>query len=583
MIKTISLMHKIVPVAALLAVCTSWANPQAQDDQQRYAKGKQLAETYCVSCHLAPNPEDIPKEHWPVTLAAMGLYLGFEGDELPDFVSARLREPYAPYNVAKILTDPEGNEHEMVDVFKAFVHSNPVTSVENWRLIRDYYVENAPTIDEMFMPQPKHPVIEGFTPVIPELEIEPNGLVLTTLVDEAKQHLYVGRAVGRPTGAKPARPEDVLSVDLKTGKRIGHSVLTTQPIHLEKTDTGIRMSTHGNMPIDSPDKRAGSIIDLTDFGTEKQKSRLLVDNIQRVTQHHSHDLNGDGLEDIIVPMFGDGNLGVGDGRFTIFWQTPEYEKLWQDTSAKDLPGPLLQGGFREEVLMSFAGPVAARIADFNKDGKPDIALLVAQGLQQLILYINEGDSKFSQHLVMQNRPSFGGNSMYVEDMDGDGHTDIIVLNGDFGTRLPENGYTLPKRHHGLRVYRNNGDLTFTESYYYPMHGALKSTIADFDGDGDQDIAVIATYPRWEWEQPETFAYLENLGGLKFKPASLPREYFGVWISIEHGDVNADGKPDIVLGSANWPSFVPENWWMTKEIMQGRSGEPPTITFLLNKH
>lgn len=578
----ISLMRKIMPATALLAVCTAWTDAQAQGDQESHALGKQLAETYCVSCHLAPNPEDIPKEHWPITLAAMGLYLGFEGDELPDFVSAKIREPYAHYNVAKTLTDPQGNEHEMVDVFKAFVHSEPVTSVENWRLIRDYYVENAPTKAEMFLAQPKHPVIEGFKPVIPNLEIEPNGLVLTTLVDEAKQHLYVGRAVGRPTGAKIARPEDLLSVDLRTGKRIGHSVLTTQPIHLEKTETGIRLSTHGNMPIDSPEQRAGSIIDWTDFGTEKQQARMLINGIQRVTQHHTHDLNGDGLEDIIVPMFGDGNLGVGDGRFTIFWQTPEYEKMWQDAPAGNPPGPL-EGAFREEVLMELAGPVAARIADFNKDGRPDIALLVAQGLQQLILYINEGDTKFSRHLVKQHTPSFGGNSMYVEDMDGDGHTDIIVLNGDFGTRLPEDGFTLPKAHHGLRIYRNNGDLTFTESYHYPMHGAMKSTITDFDGDGDQDIAIIATYPRWEWDQPETFAYLENQGDFKFKPASLPRDYFGVWISIETGDVNADGKPDIVLGSANWPSFVPENWWATKEIMRGREGEPPTITFLLNDH
>ena len=308
---------------------------------------------------------------------------------------------------------------------------------------------------------------------------------------------------------------------------------------------------------------------------------MLANGLQRITQHLTHDLNGDGLDDILVTMFGNGNLTVGGGRFSVFWQTPEFAELWEDAPAEIPRGPL-EGALRETVLMERAGIMHTGIADFNQDGRPDIVLLTAQGLQEIILFINHGNGLFTQQVVKQHAPGFGGNSLYVEDMDGDGHMDIVVVNGDFSSRAPVDGYTPPKQYHGLRIFRNNGDLTFTQRYFYPMHGALKSAITDYDGDGDQDIALIAQYTRWEWDEPETFVYLENQGGLEFEPSSLAREFFGVWTSVEAGDVNADEKPDIILGLANWPRFTPPDW-TTREIMEGRNGEAATITFLLNDH
>jgi len=56
----------------------------------------------------------------------------------------------------------------------------------------------------------------------------------------------------------------------------------------------------------------------------------------------------------------------------------------------------------------------------------------------------------------------------------------------------------------------------------------------------------------------------------------------VWMSVEAADVNADAKPDIVLGLANWPDFVPTDW-TDKQILQARNGEAATITFLINDH
>lgn len=572
-------MRSILQMATLLAACVIWAKTHAQSGQGPGFTGTELADIHCVRCHLAPNPTDLAKEEWPRVLAAMGLYLGYQGDELPDFASVQEREARADYLITKTLLDAHGNEHS-ISAYRAFVVSQPLISDSDWLVMRNYFVEHAAPMADMFLPAPEHPLLEGFTPEIPTLDLEPNGLVITTLVDEAKQRLYVGRSSGLPADVEREQPEDLVALDLRTGRRVGYAELEFHPVDMEVTATGIRVSVHGETPV-VPGNGQGYIADWRGFGTQESRRRMLVKGLHWVTQHHTHDLNGDGLDDIVATMFGDGNLVTGGGRFSVYWQTPEYAELWQDAPAEIPHGPL-EGALRETVLMERAGMIGSAIADFNHDGRPDVALLTAQGLQQIVLFINEGNGAFTQTIVKQHTPSFGGNSLYAADMDGDAWTDIVVINGDFGSQPPEEGFTPPKPHHGLRIYRNNGDLTFTERYFYPMHGAIKSAITDYDGDGDQDIALIAHYPRWEWDEPETFVYLENQGDLAFAPSSLPREYFGIWVSVEAADVNADDKLDIVLGLSNWPGFVPSDW-TTREIMEGRNGEAATITFLLNEH
>ena len=570
-----------------LAACVIWTNAHAQSGQDAHRTGRELADIHCVRCHLAPDPAELPKEMWPRMLLGMGLYLGFHGDELPEFVSVEDSDqaPPADFVVIKKLTDAEGNEQNFMGV-KEFVLSEPIISEAEWFAIRDYYIDNAPPMaDWVVPPPPENPRLEAFTPTVPDLDLAPNGLVLSTAVDDANQRLYIGRAVGtltlRVSGQEIADKEELIAFDMKTGERLGSAPLDSEPIDMELTETGVRLSAHGWAPLDVG-KGNGHITDFTGLETGKPQRRMLLGGAYRIAQSHNHDLNGDGLEDIVVAKYGDGNQHVHGGGLSILWQTPEFAEIWKDAPAEIPRGPL-EGALRETVLTNHVGPVGSAIADFNNDGRPDIALLVAQGWQDVSVFVNQGDGEFTQQIVKRYPPTLNGDSINAADVDGDGLTDIIVLHGDNpGGNYIGGPNNLLNPDHGVRVLQNNGDMTFTERYHYYMQGAVRSTVADYDGDGDQDIAALGLYADWSSEEPETFVYLENQGGFEFKPYSMPREHFGIWGSIDTADVNADNKPDIVLGLANWPGFVPPDW-TTRPIMEGRNGEAATITFLLNDY
>lgn len=549
--------------------------------------GKELVDRYCVRCHLAPDPADLAKEYWPYALHYMGNYVGMKGDEFDDMRVESFPpelEPVQDYTKRYFLYDNNGYFRDFYP-FKEHIPPQPEMSKEEFLRMRDYFVSNARPWKEMEMQAPKAPLTRVFKPVKPKLELEPDALILSTLVDPRRQRLYVGRTVIDDWVGGGERREgfdkwdDVVVLDLATGKRIADQRVASDPIDMKLTETGMRLVTHGRFPMTKVG--LGRITDW-EFDGKEPRARMLINGEQRLVEHHTVDMNGDGLPDIVANAFGDGYADGAKSVLTIFYQTPGYTKLWQDAPAEIPPGPLA-GALREKVLDRTAGLIGNTIADFNNDGRPDIAALVAQGRQELLLFINNGDETFTRHVLDRNTPSYGGNSLRAADFDGDGKMDLVVLNGDnvAGNHII-NIIPAPRPQHGIRIFRNNGDLTFTKSYYYRMHGAIRSVVEDFDGDGDMDIAAISLFPQWSQDEPETFVYLENKGGFRFEPQSIGREFFGVWCSIEATDVNGDGKKDIVLGLGNFPELVPPDWITNHKAMQGRKGKAESIIYLLNQ-
>ena len=550
------------------------------------ATGRQLVDRHCVRCHLAPEPTDLAKEYWPYALHYMGNYVGMKGDEFPDFRTEDFPpelEPVKDYTRRYFLYGSDGWFRDFYP-FRQYIPAQPEMSAEEFRQVREYYVANARPWREMEQQAPKAPLAKLFRPAVPKLDLEPDALVLSTLVDPARNRLYVGRTViddwvgGGERRAGFDRWDDLAVLDLATGRRLATQQLTSDPIDMALTPTGVRLVTHGHFPL----SKVG-IAAITDweFDGGKARARMLVNGKQRFVQHHTADMNGDGLADIVGNAFGDGVAADAQAILSVWYQTPDYAKQWPAAAAEIPPGAM--PGLREKAIAEDSGLIGSAIADFNGDGRPDIAAVIAQGRQELILLVNNGDETFTRHVLDRHTPSWGGNSLNAADFDGDGDTDLVVLNGDnvagnhIGKIVPA-----PRPQHGIRAHRNDGGLKFTEQFYYRMHGAIRSVVRDFDGDGDPDIAAIALFPQWNQDEPETFVYLENKGSFRFEPQSIPREFFSVWCSIEAADVNGDGRTDIILGLGNFPELVPPDWITAHKAMQGRGGKAPSVIFLLNQ-
>jgi hypothetical protein len=138
----------------------------------------------------------------------------------------------------------------------------------------------------------------------------------------------------------------------------------------------------------------------------------------------------------------------------------------------------------------------------------------------------------------------------MHDFNGDGRLDIVYVNGDnfdFSRVL--------KPYHGVRILENKGSNAFRERFFFPVYGAARAEVADFDKDGDLDILATSTFADFERHPERGIMFLENAGGYAFRPYAFTIASGNHWNLTATADVNGDGWLDVLIGAMDLESIA----------------------------
>lgn len=175
-------------------------------------------------------------------------------------------------------------------------------------------------------------------------------------------------------------------------------------------------------------------------------------------------------------------------------------------------------------------PSDLAVGDLDNDGKPDLAITEPfTNTLHLLKNITSGEAilfDYKLTLVPKTEP----NQVSMADLDGDGNTDIIVCSSGSDS---------------ITVFQNKstaGNYTFIPRSFKVGTSPNNVSIGDLDGDGKPDLAVSSSEI-----EVKVLRNTSSGGNVSFAGA------VGYFVSgsssfTSIGDLNADGRPDLVVGN-----------------------------------
>lgn len=211
--------------------------------------------------------------------------------------------------------------------------------------------------------------------------------------------------------------------------------------------------------------------------------------------------------------------------------------------------------FKRQPLMQFMysslGTVLAA-GDANADGLNDIWIGGDEG-QPAKLFLQQPGGKFEAN------PAFawdhGGNARpaaaLMKDLNGDGHTDIYIARGGYDLWEPISPALQDQ------LWLGDGKGHFSQLALPDLSASAKSCVraADIDGDGDQDLFVGGRVVPGQYPVTPRSYLLINEKNKEFRIQPAPFDSAGMVTDAQWIDLNADGRPDLILAGEMMPIQV----------------------------
>jgi len=195
--------------------------------------------------------------------------------------------------------------------------------------------------------------------------------------------------------------------------------------------------------------------------------------------------------------------------------------------------------FAETAVMSdLAAPV--HITAVDMDGDADLDLIVAcmgqifptnDRIGSIVVLENDGMQRFTKHVIAERTARV--TDVQSGDFNGDGRRDLAV--GQFGYDQGE-----------IRWMENRGGWRFDSHSLLNLSGTVNVCVADFDGNGREDIVAVVS------QQYEEIHLFDNTSsgsfGHKVIFGSINEDFGSSGLSI--CDLNRDGRPDLLYSNGD---------------------------------
>ena len=289
---------------------------------------------------------------------------------------------------------------------------------------------------------------------------------------------------------------------------------TYAAITILNTATGLAAYSVSNFtPVFSPVKTGISAYDFTaklDFTAGASPYSVAIG-----------DLDGDGKPDLVFANYSDGTVSI-----------------LRNTS---LSGNLNAGSFAAKVdFTTGAGPISVAIGDLDGDGKPDLVVSNDNSNSVSILHNTISNGSIDVNSFAAKVDFTTGSSPYtvaIADLDKDGRPDLAVTNGSDNSISILQNTTAANGVIDANSFAGKVDF---------ITGTLPTSvvIGDLDGDGKPDLAVTNDFSN-------TLSVFRNTsaGGSISFAAKVDFATGANPMSVAIGDLDGDGKPDLAVANS----------------------------------
>ena len=246
------------------------------------------------------------------------------------------------------------------------------------------------------------------------------------------------------------------------------------------------------------------------------------------------DLDGDNYTDLVLSYFKLRFAGGGEDAGAAKESIDETNILWGDKK-----------GFSASRSTSLDAPKqkSSAIGDFDRDGIPDIAIAIHQGksdyLTESIIYYGKGDRKFE---LGDNRISTEGAYGVLSIPQTEGKPASLIFSNSVGGSVKEEvpAFLYWGGPHGFSTER---------LLKIPLRSGYEASAADLNGDGHTDVVLLGSLhgggPVAEDPYAGVNIYWGKVGGIQLEGRTVLTE--SSLASSTIADINKDGYLDLVLG------------------------------------